>query len=74
MYGGSKSVIECIEERLNFIDVIEFEDDYIEVVCAIVSQNETIKDKLSKCDTKEERVSVFMSLDQIIKIERIFND
>ena len=68
-YGGSKKLINDIERKLNLLGVIEFEEDYVELVVAIVSQKETNKLKLSNCDTKDEKMNVFMNIDTIIQIE-----
>lgn len=68
-YGGSKQLINTIERKLNLLGVVEFEEDYYELVIAIVSQKETNNLKLSSCDTKEERMNTFMNVDTIIELE-----
>lgn len=69
MYGGSKATIHNVEKKLNLIGVIEDEEDYFELVISIISQKETINLKLEKCDTKNEKMTVYMTFDQIIEIE-----
>ena len=68
-YGGSKQLINTIERKLNLLGVIEFEDDYYELVIAIVSQKETDKLKLEGCTTREEKINTFINLDTIIEME-----
>ena len=68
-YGGSKQLINTIERKLNLLGVVEDEEDYYELVAAIVSQKETNKFKLSNCDTKTEKMNAFMNIDTIIETE-----
>lgn len=68
-YGGSKQLINTIERKLNLLGVVEFEDDYYELVMAIVAQKETNKLMLEGCTTKEEKINTFINLDTIIEME-----
>ena len=75
-YGGSRRLIAMIEHKLNFLGVVLDEEDYFELITAIVSQKETINFKLESCSTKKEAVSVFISLDEIIvdELNRKYNN
>lgn len=68
-YGGTRHLINVVEKKLNLLGVVEFEDDYYELVISIVSQKETINLKLSGCTTKEEKINAFLNLDTIIEME-----
>jgi len=68
-YGGSKKIIENIELQLNLIGVVEDENDYFELMCAIIAQKETIKLKLSDCDNKFDAIGVSMTNKEIILTE-----
>lgn len=68
-YGGSKQLINTIERKLNLLGVIEFEEDYFELVIAIVAQKETVNLKLEGCTTKHQRENVFINIDTIIEME-----
>ena len=68
-YGGNKKLINTIERKLNLLGVVEFEEDYYELIIAIVAQKETNNLKLSDCETKDEKMRVFMNLDTIINSE-----
>ena len=68
-YGGTKKVIENIETLLNLIGVVEDENDYFELMCAIIAQKETIKLKLSGCDNKFDAIGVSMTNMEIILTE-----
>lgn len=68
-YGGTRQLVKTIERKLNLLGVVEFEEDYYELVIAIVSQKETVNLKLSSCTTKEEKISEFINIDTIIERE-----
>ncbi len=75
-YGGSRRLIAMIEHKLNFLGVVLDEEDYFELVTAIVSQKETVNFKLESCTSKSEAVCVFISLDEIIvdELNRKYNN
>ena len=68
-YGGSKQLINTIERKLNLLGVVEEEEDYFELIISIVAQKETNKLKLSNCETKAEKMDVFINIDTIIEME-----
>lgn len=66
LYGGSKKIISKIEFKLNFYDIIDDEDDYVEIVKLVVSQHQSIKEQLSHIEGKRSRIECFMNIDEII--------
>ena len=79
MYGGTKTLINDIESRLNLIGMIEQEEDYYDIICAIISRIQTIKldaitqekSIFSGKNFNPESVEFDYDLDEIIKIELI---
>lgn len=76
LYGGSKGLITKIETKLNSIDVILDDEDYYNLIAAIVSQKETNKEKVKSLTTKIEKINVFIPLDEIIitELNRKYNN
>ena len=68
-YGGSKQLINTLEKKLNLLGVIEEEEDYYELIIAIVAQKETNKLDLSRCTTRDEKFDKFINIDTIITAE-----
>lgn len=69
MYGGSKRLINSIQYKLNMLGVIEEENDYYEMVIAVVDRKQTINEQLKAVTTKKEYFDIFLNIDQIIAIE-----
>lgn len=62
--------ISLIERRLEFYqDKIFDKSDYYELVIDVTSQYEVIKEKINGCKSKIEYDSVYMTIDEIIKLE-----
>lgn len=68
-YGGSKETIFNIEECLNKLNIIDDEEDYLDIVAAVVAQHTTVQLKIKQADNKEQRIKQFRSLDEIIEAE-----
>lgn len=69
-YGISKRSISLVERKLlTYCDMILDEADYFELVISIAFQYETIKDQVASKKYKEEKIQVYMNLDEIIALE-----
>lgn len=66
VYGGTKTIINDIERKLNLLGIISDEEDYYEIVATVAAQKETIKEKVKGCTTKEEAMRVWVSTDKLI--------
>ena len=75
LYGGSKQVIQDVEYKLNYLEIINDLEDYNELVKIVISQYETIKSQIEAIKernanpTESELSSRYMSLDEIIEYE-----
>ena len=69
LYGGSKKIVEVIESEINLIDVIEDEEDFYEIICAVMSQKFTIDLRCEQWNYPQDQSFVFMSDDEIIETE-----
>ena len=65
LYGGDYDLIIEIERTLNKLAVIDNEDAYYEVICAVVSQIETLELK-AKEDEKDAATQFFRQTDKQI--------
>ena len=65
LYGGSKQTITIVEKKLNSLGIITNEEDYYEIVCAVIAQKETVNFQ------KVEGISYGkdMTFDEIIQLE-----
>ena len=69
MYGGSKKTIDNIEKRLNLLNIVQTDDDYLEIVTSVLDRKQEINEKLKNNPTKQEAIDIFMTVDEIIAIE-----
>lgn len=74
-YGGSKIIIKNIERELNLIGVVE-EEDYFEIICAVVAQKETLNEELKKCRTVAEVKRVYVANQKLVvnELNRRYNN
>lgn len=75
-YGATEKLIKNVEKKLNFLEVIEDEEDYFEIIISVVSQKISNNDQVKLCGSKQEASKKFISLDEFILIElnRKYND
>lgn len=69
LYGGSRKKINEIEAKLNLSGLVRLEEDYYELIAAIVSQIESIKQQLKNVSNMYDKIRLNMSLDEIIYAE-----
>ncbi len=76
-YGSSKRIISKIEFKLNFLEIVDDREDYIELTKSIVSQYVSIQTQINSAKrngksnyiTKKDLVRLYMDLDEIIETE-----
>ena len=78
-YGSSKRIISKIEFKLNFLEIVDDKEDYIELIKSIVSQYVSIQTQINSVKANENSKSnyidkkdlarLYMDLDEIIETE-----
>lgn len=68
LYGGSIETINRIEQKLCIFDFINDEDEYLELVIAVLSQHQSVRLQISLTD-KRGIADRYMGLDEIIEME-----
>ena len=76
VYGGTKTIINDIERRLNLSGKVKDEEDYYELVATVAAQKETIKNQTRGCTTRTEAMRVWVSTEDLIAyaLKEKYND
>lgn len=76
LYGGSKKLINKVEQILNSLAVIEDEEDYLEIIKSIVAQKNTNNELVKNCVNKIDAIYSYISVEEIIieELNRFYNN
>lgn len=73
-YGGSKNTILLVEDKLNALNnnlsLLNDEDDYFEIIAAVVSQLQTIKNKISHSNLNQKKQE-YVTINELLRYELI---